>query len=178
MLFSILKNFGFFALPQYDYWRPLNALGFLIASMMLGAVLYLQVIEFVAPCFFCVYLRLITLLYGMISFVAMLYRFQGYGRKIYMSLLLLSSVLGIVTSSYLIWLQTQPVNGVMSCGQGIGARFIDWPLGEIGALLFSSYHDCTQVSWTFFGLSLPSLSLCGFIALFLFELGKYRILSK
>jgi disulfide bond formation protein DsbB len=161
-----------------NYWRLLHGLGLLIALIMLGGALYLQITEFVLPCLLCVYLRVTTILYGITSLIAVLYLPQRWGRKMYLRLFLLYSLLGIVVSVYLLWIQMQPAAGGMSCGQGAGATLINWPFGETLTLLFSSYGDCVDVPWTGFGLTLPMLSLLSFIGLLVFELSKRRVLGK
>lgn len=167
-----------FLVTHRDYWRLLHAAGFVFAVVMLGIALYLQVVEFVMPCLFCVYLRLVTIAYGITSFSAVVYKPRAWGRKIYNGLFGLYVLAGIALSGYLIWLQEQPADLAGSCGQGIGSSLIHFPFGETLVLMFSAYGDCSQLTWAFWGLSLPVLSLFGFIVLFLFEVGKRLLLVK
>ena len=163
---------------DYNCWRLLHGLGCLIALSMLGGALYLQLTEFVMPCLLCVYLRLLTILYALTSLIALSHQPKACGQKIYMSLCLFYSLVGIAVSVYLLWLQMQPVAQNISCEQGVGASLIDWPFGETLVLLFSSYGNCADVPWTWLGLTLPMLSLFGFIGLFVFEIGKRWVFSK
>ncbi len=163
-----------FSSSSIKYWRLLHAVGLLLAMGMLGGALYLQIEEFVMPCLFCVYLRLLSILYSATALLALLSDPQRQRQKIYSALLLLYSLLGIAVSGYLLNIQMQPSSDGGSCGQGAGASLVHWPLGEMWVLLFSSYGNCAEVPWQWFGLTLPMLSLLGFISLFLLEIGKRR----
>jgi len=161
-----------------DYWRLLHALSVMIAVAMLGIVIYLQIVEFVMPCLFCIDLRLITIAYGLTCLLALVHKPGRWGRTLYSWLGIFYSVLAIAISAYILWLQKQPSDVVTACGQGIGAELIDWPFGETLMLLFAAYGECATVTWTLWGYSLAVLSLCGFIGLLLFEIIKYRMVKR
>jgi disulfide bond formation protein DsbB len=163
---------------RQDHWRLAHFLGFLCAVFMLGSAVYLQLYEFVFPCLYCVYIRLVTIVYGLTSLIAVIYRPKVWGRRVLGLLFSIYCLLGIGLSAYLIWLQEQPVDSVANCGQGIGASLIDWPFGETLVIMFAAYGDCVQAdSWSIFGLSIPVLGLLGFIGLLVFEIGKRLMLT-
>jgi disulfide bond formation protein DsbB len=159
------------------HWRLLHGIGFLIAVVMLGSALYLQIVEFVMPCVLCIYLRVITIFYGLISLIAMLCPPRSWGQKVYLRVCLFCSLFGIALSLYLLSIQMHPIAKDMSCGQGIEPTLINWPFGTTLGLLFSPYSDCAEMPWTLFGLTLPLLSLLSFVGLFLFELLKRWIIK-
>lgn len=168
MLFSILMN---------HRWQSVHLIGFLFASTMLGVALYLQQVEFLLPCSICVYLRVLTILYGMTSLLALFYRPHDWGKFVYRGLFMLYSIGGVVLSLYLFTLQKHSTS-LFSCEQGAAEAFLHWPLGRVLNLLFASYGDCEVMATSVFGMSLAAWSVICFSMLFLLEWVKYRMNSS
>lgn len=165
-------------LARSFYWRPLHFLGFFFAVVILGVPLYLQIVEFVMPCQLCIYLRLLIITYAGTSFVAIFHYPRLLGQIIYYWLFIIYSLLGMIVSGYILWLQNLSTERIISCGQGAGASLSELPFGNILMLLFSSYGSCIEVSWRLWGMTLPVLALAGFGALLLFEIGKRQLLRQ
>lgn len=164
--------------PMMHGWRQWHLLGLLFASVMLGIVLYLQIINYIFPCLFCVYLRGITILYALTSVLALCYIPKKWGKIVYKALFILYSVIGVFISIHLLRLQMAPIEASHLCTQGLSVDFSTWPFAEIFSLILRPYGDCVVLDTTIWGISLPFWSLIAFISLLLFELFKPWLADK
>lgn len=164
--------------PMMHGWRQLHLLGLLFASVMLAIVLYLQITTYIFPCLFCVYLRGITILYGLTSALALFYIPKKWGKILYKALFILYSVIGVLISIHLLRLQIAPVETSQLCSQGLSVDFSTWPFAEIFSLVLTPYGDCVALDTAVWGISLPFWSLMAFMSLLLFELFKPWLADK
>lgn len=165
----------FFSFLMRCDWRSIHLIGFLYASLMLGMALYFQLVDFILPCRICVYLRALTLLYALISLMAVFHHPKRWGKKIYRILLAFYSLSGVMLSFYLLTSQHYSFSAPLSCEQGSVEKFSSWFLGDLLTTLFTYYGNCERAEITGLGISLASLSLISFSLLLIWEGMKVRL---
>ena len=72
------------------------------------------------------------------------------------------------------WLQNLPEDRVPACGAGLETMLDVFPLAEVIKLVLSGDGNCAKIDWTFLGLSLPTWTMVGFVALALWALLSIR----
>lgn len=137
-------------------------LGFLGCFFLLAVAAWFQFVEDLEPCPLCITQRVFVLAAGLLFLGAVIH---NRGRRIYGTLTALLSLGGAAVSARHVWLQNLPEEEVPACGPGLGYVFEHFPLGETIRLLFSGTGECSQVLWTFLGLSIPAWTLVAFLLL-------------
>lgn len=128
------------------------------------AVYYLQAAIGLLPCPLCVMQRIAYLLFGLTALVAAFHRPAGSARWLYFGLLDLWATLGAAIAAWQVYLTYHPQ--AAECGISPEERFLNsLPLAQWWPAMFKANGDCTRVDWTFFGLSVPELSLIAFVLL-------------
>ena len=132
-----------------------------VALLLFG--LYLQHVEGLEPCPMCIVQR--YALMGVALVAALLaaagrpgaYRWGGL-------LMVLVAGFGAVTAARQSWLQWFPPE-VYSCGRDFYGMIESFPLRRAIPMIFRGSGDCTQIDWTFLGLSIANWSFLNFIAM-------------
>ena len=70
---------------------------------------------------------------------------------------------GGATAGRQIWLQTVPADQLPACLPSLDYMLQAFPFQEIIRVVLHGSADCAEVNWTLFGLSIPELSLLGFV---------------
>lgn len=148
-LMSLSPRLGFF-------------LGFAFCASLLAVAAWFQFVEKLAPCPLCITQRIVVLAVGLFLLAAALH--QRFSR-VYGSLAGVLALGGAAVSARHVWLQNLPEEEVPACGPGLGYVFEHFPLGETVRLLFSGTGECSEVLWTFLGLSIPAWTLIAFLGL-------------
>lgn len=110
------------------------------------------------PCHLCILQRILFMILGLFSLLAALGLPRLFG-----SLTLLTSFLGIGVSGYQVWLQAQP-SDPFSCSSGTpewAERLVDW-LGNQAPDLFLATGLCQEVELTILKVSLAGWALIAF----------------
>jgi disulfide bond formation protein DsbB len=160
--------------------RVINLALFLIAAILvLTAMFYFQGHLGLEPCPLCIMQRVGVILVGVVAFIAFLHNPKALGHKIYAGFALVFSLGGAGISIRHLWLQNLPSDQVPSCGPGLNYVLQNLDLyntKDIISMLFSGTGDCSQVLWTFLGLSIPGWTLLIFIGMALVNL--WQLLRK
>jgi disulfide bond formation protein DsbB len=136
--------------------RVLNFAGFLACAGMMGFALYAQHFLMLDPCPLCVLQRVVVIGLGALFLLAALHNPAGWGRTVYVALLLLVAVSGVAVAGWHVHLQNLPPEEVPSCGPGIGYMLDNFPLTDALRMVFEGSGECAEVVWSFLGLSMPA----------------------
>lgn len=143
--------------------RPHYLFVFLFCLAMLGIALFFQLVVGLEPCPLCIFQRIAIMFIGLISLLAFLHNPKGIFDKIYGILLLLGAIGSVGVAARHVWLLSLPKEEAASCGPGLEVtldRLIEYlPQGQLTETLFRSGIECTEISYSLFGFSLPQLTL-------------------
>ncbi len=135
---------------------------FLFCLATLGVALFFQLVVGLEPCPLCIFQRIAMMFIGLVGLLAFLHNPKGWGDRIYGLLLVLGAIGSMAVASRHVWLLGLPKDEAASCGPGLEVwldRFIALlPQGRVTELLFRSGIECTEVTWSLFGYSLPQLT--------------------
>jgi len=146
--------------------RLVNTLGFVACFGMIGFGLFLQHVLKLEPCPMCILQRIAIIGTGCVFAIAALHAPQGWGRKVYGGLLLLTTGIGAALSARHVWLQNFiPEDKELACGMDMSYMMDVFPIFEVLGMILKGTGDCTEVVWTFLGLSIPAWTLVSFIGL-------------
>jgi disulfide bond formation protein DsbB len=142
--------------------RPLYFAVLLICAGLIGFGMYLQEIEHLEPCPLCILQRYAYVLVGALALLAaLLPQFLG---RLVGALAILVALAGVGVGAWHVWLQLHPPK-VSSCGPSLEYLVGNLPLGRALPRIFQGYGDCSNVDWTFLGLSIPAWSIVCLIGL-------------
>ena len=144
----------------------------LFCLAMFSTALFFQLIVGLEPCPLCVFQRIALLFIGLVGLVAFLHNPRGVADRIYSVLLVLGGLGSLGVAARHVWLLSLPKDEAASCGPGMEIwldRFIALlPQGNVTETLFRSGAECTEMSWTLFGFSMPQLVFPVIILLFIY----------
>lgn len=130
---------------------------------MLAFGLYLQHVVGLEPCPMCIVQRYALVLVAVWTALGAVGRGRGI-RSVAIVLALLFAVGGAYTAAKQSWLQWHPPE-VVSCGRDIYGMIETFPLQRALPMIFRGAGDCSQIDWTFLGLSLANWSFIAFTVL-------------
>ena len=141
---------------------PRRTLAFiaLVCVGLLAFGLYLQHVVGLEPCPMCIVQRYALVLVAVFAGLAAASKRRGL--QITGSLLgFVMAVGGAYTAARQSWLQWHPPE-VVSCGRDIYGMIETFPLQRALPMIFRGAGDCSQVDWTFLGLSIANWSFIAF----------------
>ena len=150
----------------------------LVVVAMSFAVFYLQGVLYLAPCPLCTVDRGLFLLIALVSTVSLLHAPHGAFLWIYTSVSSVLALMGIAVGLRHIWLQNLPADKVPECGPDLAYMLEVFPMMDVIKRLFSGAGQCAEISWTFYGITLPQQTLLLFIALLLMIIYAHRQQSR
>ncbi|MDM0023778.1 disulfide bond formation protein B [Variovorax saccharolyticus] len=147
---------------DWYFGAPRRALALICLACiaMLAFGMYLQHVVGLEPCPMCVVQRYALVLVAV---------FTGLGaasggkalRVAGMLLALVAALGGAYTAASQSWLQWYPPE-VVTCGRDIYGMIETFPLQRALPMIFRGAGDCSQVDWTFLGLSIANWSFIAF----------------
>ena len=135
----------------------------------------MQHVMYLDPCPLCIVTRVIVLILAILFIITFLINPKNTGRRFAGFVFTLASLSGVIVSSRHSWLQHFPPESLGSCGPGLNYWMENLPTSEVIQNVFKGTAECSEVSWTLFGLSIPELSLIVFLGFLFFSL---RLLFK
>ena len=127
---------------------------------MLAFGMYLQHVVGLEPCPMCIVQRYALILVAVFAALAV-----ATGRKGLQItggvLALLAALGGAYTAAQQSWLQWYPPE-VVSCGRDFYGMIETFPLKRALPMIFRGGGDCSQIDWTFLGLSIANWSFIAF----------------
>lgn len=134
---------------------------FLICAGLVGFGLWLQQSKGLEPCPLCIMQRLAFVAAGLVALIGALHAPRGWGRRIYSLLVLLAAFAGGGVAVRQSWLQHNPPK-VAECGADLDFMLDSFPLADALPMIFRGAGDCSEVQWTFLGMSIPEWALVWF----------------
>ena len=162
-------------LPPVKSLRPMMLLGFIITASMFSTAMYMQHVMYLDPCPLCIVTRVIVLILAILFLGSLIINPGAWGRRVTGILFTLVSLSGVIVSSRHSWLQHFPPPPSASCGPGLNYWMDNLPASEVIQNVFKGTAECSAVSWTMLGLSIPEWSLIIFLGFLFFSL---RLLFK
>ncbi|RMH89531.1 disulfide bond formation protein B [Lysobacter pythonis] len=151
--------------PLQWSFRTRFLLGFLACAGLIGYALILQEYEGLIPCDFCIMQRIAFAAVGTVMLAGGVHAPKSLAmRRTYGVLAMLAAVVGGMIAGRHVWVQLYPPE-ISNCGAGMGfvAEMQGWP-GAIRKVLTAG-GDCSNIDWTFLGLTMPMWSLIWFALL-------------
>lgn len=134
----------------------------LLCIAVLSAAYYLQHVENLEPCPWCIAQRILFMAIGLLALCGLVHR--G-GRRAYAYAGALFSLAGVAAAAYHLWLQSRPER-IGSCVGGWLETTLDMTrLGMLWPEMFQYEGPCVLAPWDLLGLSIPEWSLASFVAL-------------
>ena len=138
---------------------------FLVCVGLLGFALYLQHVENLDPCPWCIAQRLHYIVIGLVCLAAALHRPGKTGTTIYAGLGALLAASGAAAAIYHINLQNDPKRALECMGSWLERALDASKLGHMIPPLLQYEGSCVLKPWSFLGLSIPGWSLVWFAVL-------------
>jgi protein dithiol:quinone oxidoreductase len=149
-------------------WRVGFFALFLVCVGMLGFALYHQFYQWLMPCLLCVYERMIVIVLGLLSLLAVIWQpATRRGVLIFSGFYALIALWGAGITVWHLLIQFGPKESAVSC-----ASSLPFPI-DLNALpswisaVIRPVGDCSVVDFTLFGMSMPFWLLITFIAFLL-----------
>ncbi|MGY0503682.1 disulfide bond formation protein B [Luteimonas sp. e5] len=151
--------------PLHWSFRTRFLAGFLACAALLAYALYVQFVERLLPCPFCILQRLAFAALGIVFLLGGLHApASRRGRGAYAALAMLAALAGAVVAGRHLWVQLNPPE-MAACGAGLD--FMVQTRGWSGAVakVLTGSGDCSNIDWSFLGLSMPGWTLIWYLLL-------------
>ena len=146
--------------------RALHAAGFVTcAAALLVAVLFMEGYLGLAPCPLCVLDRIVLSAMALIFLLAFVHNPAAAGQRAYAAVNLAFTICGTTLAARHIQLQNLPAGEIPDCAPDLGYMLETFPLTKTLPMIFRTSGECTEISWTFLGLSIPQQTLLLFVVL-------------
>lgn len=143
--------------------RRVCAAVFIVIAVLLSTSLYLQHVVGLEPCPLCILQRYAFVAVALFALIAALA--PDLPSRMAHAVSGLFALVGGGTAAWHVWLQVNPPK-FASCGPGLEYMLSELPLARALPRIFQGSGDCTEVQWTFLGLSIAGWSLVWFTILF------------
>ncbi len=140
-------------------------LGFLFCACLLLVAAWFQFAQGLEPCPLCITQRVFVFVTALVLLAAAWHNPGSLGQRAYATLAGMLALGGAMISARHVWLQHLPKEEVPACGPGLSYVFEHLPLTETLRMLVSGTGECSEVMWTFLGLSIPGWTLVAFLLL-------------
>lgn len=156
--------------------RTLNLAGFLACAGLLGFALYSQFGLGLEPCPLCIFQRIGVAFTGVCFLAAAVQHPKGSGRYAYAVLIALGALATAGVAARHVYVQHLPPGSLPSCGAPLAVLLKFTPVFTLIRKVLTGSGECSEVSWRFLGLAMPTWVLIW--ALALGALGLYANLRR
>jgi disulfide bond formation protein DsbB len=136
--------------------RLLNFAGFAACAGMMGFALFAQHVLKLDPCPLCVFQRVAVISLGIVFLLAAIHNAGGWGRFVYVVLVIAAAGGGMGVAGRHWWIQNLPDDKVPACGAGLDYMMETLPILDVLSTVLSGSGECAEVVWRFLGLSMPA----------------------
>lgn len=136
---------------------------FLSSLIVLMLSFYLQYGKGLEPCPLCLMQRA-SMIALLLTSASLFFRKQAHPQR-WLIIQGIFFVAGLFFASRQLWLMSLPAKEIPACLPGLTILLHYFPLKETFHALFWGSGDCTEIRWTFLGLSLPLWSAVYFIGM-------------
>lgn len=144
--------------------RPALQFGIVTLSLLvLLASFYLQYAKGFEPCPLCLMQRIciiFILAFGLVNF----YRKSSSSQALIVTQYIIA-LLGLYFAARQVWLLSLPSGEVPACLPGLSVLIHYFPWQETVRALVWGSGNCTEIRWTWLGLSIPAWSIVYFVAI-------------
>jgi protein dithiol:quinone oxidoreductase len=136
--------------------RLLNFAGFLACAALMAYALYAQHVLGFEPCPLCIFQRVGIMALGVAFALTALHNPKGWGSRVYVGLIALTSLATIGVAARHLYVQSLPAGAVPSCGAPLNVMMQFQPLTEVIRKVLVGGGECQEVNWKFLGLAMPA----------------------
>ena len=158
--------------------RQAHLIAFFAAYFLVALALVVQKKYNLEPCPLCITQRIIFMVLGLLFLINAFIRPSDLIKKISLTFLSVTSIIGMVFSFKHILIQSKVIDVPSECGVDLNYMFENFPFSKALNLLFKGTGDCSHIDWTFLGLTIPELALIGFILFFVYSVLLFRMNLK
>jgi disulfide bond formation protein DsbB len=144
-------------------FKKANIFGAIIAFLMIILALTIQLYFDLEPCPLCITQRIIFIVIGVLFIIFSLLPFNQIIKLSHLISIVSAGLVGVIFSIRHILIQAKIIEIPAECGIDLDYMFENFPLTEAVNLLFKGTGDCSEIDWTFFGITLPQMALLGYI---------------
>ena len=123
------------------------------------------------PCPLCITQRVIFLASG-ITFL--LFYFKSINKILELLVLGIINLTGLIFAFRHVLIQRKVINVPAECGIDLEYMFDNFPLREVFELIFRGTGDCSEIDWSFLGLTIPEWSAIWFLILMAMTFTIYK----
>jgi disulfide bond formation protein DsbB len=145
--------------------RAANALGLLACAALLAYAYYAQFVMHLEPCPLCIFQRLGVFATGIVFALAAAHDPSSWGRRVYASLVALTSIATIGVAARQLYIQSLPPDSVPACGASLDFMLKVFPLTDVLVKVLTGSGECAKVDWRFLGLAMPAWVLIAALTL-------------
>ena len=145
--------------------RAINFLGALGCALLLAYAYYSQFHYGIEPCPLCIFQRVTLAVLGAVFLIAAIHDARAWGRHVYASLIGVASLATIGLAARHLYIQSLPPGSVPSCGAPLEVMLQFTPFFEVVRKVLHGGGECSEINWTFLGLSMPGWVLICALAL-------------
>ncbi len=150
---------------------------FLACAGLMGGGLFLQYARGLEPCPMCILQRYAFISAGVLALIAALHNPGRRGVGVYASLMAVAALLGGGVAARQTWLQHNPP-AIADCGPGLEYMVESFPLSQALPMIFRGSGDCSEIQWTWLGLSIAEWALVAFVAIVVAAVLAWRFAAR
>lgn len=151
--------------------RPAFITGFILSVIIITTALVFQYILKLEPCPLCVLQRIIIVTLGIIFLIGLLHNpMNSLVRRLYGQIIATTSIAGLAISGRHIWLLSLPKEELPECSTDLYEWLKTLPPNEVIEKIFQGTRECSEVTWTLAGFSVPEWSIFVFSCFCLYGL--------
>ena len=140
--------------------------GLLACTALLAYAIFEQFHMGIEPCPKCIFQRIAFIVMAAFFLVGAVHDPRVVGRRVYAVLVAIAAVVGAVVAVRHVYVQLAPPDPLMGgCGPGLNYLIQSFPIGEAIKKAFMASSDCSEINWTFLGLTMPAWALIWFVFL-------------
>ena len=143
----------------------------IISILLVILSVIIQEIFNLEPCPLCITQRVIFLTLG-ITFL--IFYFKQINKIIELSILGMINLIGLIFAIRHVLIQRKVINIPAECGIDLEYMFDNFPLREVFELIFRGTGDCSEIDWSFLGITIPEWSAIWFLILMAMTYTNYK----
>ncbi len=143
----------------------------IISILLVILSVIIQDIFNLEPCPLCITQRVIFLTSGITFFI---FYFKPINKIIELSILGMINLIGLIFAIRHVLIQRKVINIPAECGIDLEYMFDNFPLREVFELIFRGTGDCSEIDWSFLGITIPEWSAIWFLILMAMTYTNYK----
>lgn len=158
-------------------YRSVQILLLFITIIVLWMSFYFQWVLGLQPCPLCLMQRFCVFLLMMFFLMGLCLSTLSRGRLVAIMQIGLS-VAGLFFACRQLWLQSLPIGQVPACLPGLDILIHYFPWQDLVHALFWGTGECAEVTWTFWGLTMPAWSGLYFLLMLMVSSCLYVVIQR